>query len=134
MKLANVRFLPTQPIERLSEVLGCADISLVTMLSGMGRLSVPSKTYAYMASSRPIIAAVPAESEIHSLVLEADCGFWIPPEDPQALAEAVLRCSSDRESLARFGNNGRDFVEKNFNRKFATGQYYRILSECLDLP
>jgi colanic acid biosynthesis glycosyl transferase WcaI len=133
MKLANVRFLPTQPIDYLSAVLGSADVSLVTMLSDMGGLSVPSKTYAYMASARPIIAAVPEHSEIHSLVLKADCGLWIPPEDPQALAEVVSHCYSNRGSLDRFGENGREFVENHFNRKIATNQYHRVLSECFDL-
>ncbi len=39
--LTNLRFLPFQPRERLSEVQATADISLVTLAPGRGKTSVP---------------------------------------------------------------------------------------------
>ena len=91
LALPNVRFLPTQPPEVLPEMLAAADVSLVTLDHRLGQLNVPSKTYNIMASGRPVLASVPADSEIARLVKEADCGVTVPPEDPPALADAIVQ-------------------------------------------
>ena len=127
--LTNVRFLPTQPKERLPEMLGAADISLVTLNRRLGQLNVPSKTYSIMASARPILAAVPTDSEIARLVQEADCGVWVPPEDPQSLAQSVQQLSQQPELLQRYGANGRSYVVEHFDRKVLTKRYHQLLHQ-----
>ena len=68
MALPNVHFMPTQAPGVLPEMLAAADVSLVTLDHRLGQLNVPSKTYNIMASSRPVLASVPADSEIARLV------------------------------------------------------------------
>jgi len=127
--LTNVRFLPTQPSEILPEMLGAADVSLVTLNRHLGQLNVPSKTYSIMASARPVLAAVPKDSEIARLVQEADCGVWVPPEDPQSLAEAIQRLSQQPEMLQRYGANGRRYVTQHFDRHMLTRRYHELLHQ-----
>jgi colanic acid biosynthesis glycosyl transferase WcaI len=97
--LQNLRFLPTQPKEVLPEMLGAADLSLVTLNRRLGQLNVPSKTYSIMASARPVLASVPENSEIARLIEVAGCGEGVPPEDPQALAQVIRRLSCQQEKL-----------------------------------
>lgn len=127
--LKNVRFLPTQPKEVLPEMLGAADLSLVTLNKQLGQLNVPSKTYSIMASGRPVLASVPLDSEIASLIKSADCGVGVPPEDPAAMAEAIQRLANQPEKLHQFGANGRRFVEENLSRRKVTAEYNRLLHE-----
>jgi colanic acid biosynthesis glycosyl transferase WcaI len=127
--LENVRFVTTQPKDRIGEVYGSADLSLVTLRSDMGSLSVPSKAYTIMASQRAMLAAVPEDSEIARIVTEVDCGRWVSPEDPQALADAILACHQESDTLAIAGKNGRMYVEQYFERSILTGQYHRLLRE-----
>ncbi len=61
--LPNVRFSGYQPIERLPEVLATGDIHLVPLRAGLGRVSVPSKTYSVLAAGRPVLAAIDAGTE-----------------------------------------------------------------------
>ncbi|MEY3925494.1 MAG: hypothetical protein RIQ63_845, partial [Actinomycetota bacterium] len=121
--LANVKFADYQPIERLSEVLATGDIHLVPLRSGLARVSVPSKTYSIMASSRPVIAAIDPDSEIPrllersgagvSVLLErSGAGVSVAPDDADALRAAITKlvdAPTVRESL---GKNGREWVER----------------------
>jgi glycosyltransferase involved in cell wall biosynthesis len=64
----------------------------------------------YMAAGRPIILAADSANDP---VAEAGCGRTIPPDDPVALAEAILalRALDPAERLA-MGARGRAFVER----------------------
>jgi len=132
--LDNVNFLPTQPIEVLPDMLGSADVSLVTLNRHLGQLNVPSKTYSIMASARPVLAAVPEDSEIARLVREADCGVWVLPEDPPALAQAIKSLAQKPDLLERYGANGRRYVVEHFDRQKLTKKYYELLHEVAKVP
>jgi len=125
--LPNVRFLSTQPAELLSEVLASADIGLVTLRSTLGELNVPSKVYSLMAAARPILAAVPENSEITTLVEETNCGICIAPEDPQKLADAVLEIYHRYDEIEALGKNGRDYLERYITRNNQTLAYRQII-------
>jgi colanic acid biosynthesis glycosyl transferase WcaI len=125
--LDNVMFVTSQPADRLSEVLGAADLSLVPLRSGMGSMSVPSKTLAIMASARPVLASVPPDSEVRRVVEEARCGRCVVPEEPAALASAIEDLRADREQLEWFGANGRAFALAHFGRREVVARYHRLL-------
>jgi colanic acid biosynthesis glycosyl transferase WcaI len=130
--LQNVRFLPTQPKEVLPEMLGAADLSLVTLNRRLGQLNVPSKTYSIMASARPVLASVPENSEIARLVKVAGCGEGVPPEDPQSLAQAIRRLADQQEKLRVYGANGRRYVEEYLTRRRLTAQYHNLLHQVVN--
>jgi colanic acid biosynthesis glycosyl transferase WcaI len=129
LHLTNVRFLPTQPKAILPQMLATADISLVTLDRRLGRLNVPSKTYNIMASSRPVLAAVPPDSEIACLVQKADCGVCVPPEDPESMAQAIKDMLRHPEALERYGKNGRRYVVENYSRNLLIRRYRELLHE-----
>ncbi|HLE03207.1 MAG TPA: glycosyltransferase family 4 protein [Anaerolineales bacterium] len=130
--LTNVRFLPTQPSGILSNVLGAGDVGLVPLREGMGAVSVPSKAYAIMAGGRPVLAAVPTDSEIRHLVAEAKCGVCVPAEEPQALAEAVLRLAGEPDRLKEYGRNARSYVVERYSRAIMTSRYRKLLGEVIE--
>jgi len=130
--LTNVRFLPTQPSGILSNVLGAGDVGLVPLREGMGAVSVPSKAYAIMAGGRPVLAAVPTDSEIRHLVAEAKCGVCVPAEEPQALAEAVLRLAGEPDRLTEYGRNARSYVVERYSRAIMTSRYRKLLGEVIE--
>ena len=127
--LSNVRFLPTQAKEVLPEMLGAADVSLVTLNRHLGQLNVPSKIYSIMASGRPVLAAVPDDSEIARLIKEAACGVWVRPEDPECLAQAVESLSKQPELLECLGANGRNYVAAHFGRRLLIRRYHQLLHQ-----
>jgi colanic acid biosynthesis glycosyl transferase WcaI len=130
MKLNNVRFLPFQPRERLSEVQSSADVSVVTLLKGKGGTSVPSKVLGYMAASKPVVASVDMGSDTWELIQSAQCGICTQPEDVTELADAILALYHNRVEGERLGRNGRAYLVNNYHRRTVTARYERLLAEC----
>lgn len=130
--LENVRFLTTQPDEVLPEMLAAADIGLVVLHRALGDLSIPSKTYTLMAAGTAILAAVPENSAIADLLQKANCGIWIPPQDPASMAEALTSIAQEKDKLLEMGKNGRNYLEGNLSRKSQTNAYLSLLRDVVE--
>lgn len=126
--LTNVRFLPFQRPQTLPLVLASADVSLVCLKRGVSADSVPSKFYSILASGRPVVASVDRESDTYHLVQTARCGLCVEPEDPQALASAILSLHRDKGLCARLGANGREYVVSHHGRAAAAQEFHRAIS------
>ncbi|MEM5775253.1 MAG: glycosyltransferase family 4 protein, partial [Anaerolineaceae bacterium] len=117
--LTNVSFIPFQPREKLSEVLGTADISLVTLRTGVGATALPSKTYSIFASGRPILASVDNGCETADLIHQSQAGICIPPEEPDELVNTILYLKNHPELRENMGRNGRKWAEEHHSPQSA---------------
>lgn len=117
--LTNVSFIPFQPREKLSEVLGTADISLVTLRTGVGATALPSKTYSIFASGRPILASVDNGCETADLIHQSQAGICIPPEEPEELVNTILYLKNNPELRENMGRNGRKWAEEHHSPQSA---------------
>jgi len=110
-KLQNVRFLPLQPYQLLPDVLAAADVAIVTLGSGAEGISVPSKTYYYMASGACLVCVAPDGSELSRIVRDYDCGVSVEPGNAQRLAGVLRELHSDSSRLDRYRGNSRAAAE-----------------------
>ncbi|MEP7201961.1 MAG: glycosyltransferase family 4 protein [Ilumatobacteraceae bacterium] len=108
---SNVRFSGYQPIERLPEVLATGDIHVVPLKAGLGRVSVPSKTYSILAAGRPVLAAIDAATEIPRILAESGGGLSVPPDDIVAFQAALQRLADDPAGCREMAAAGRTWVE-----------------------
>jgi len=131
-RLENVRFLSTQPEQQWLEMLAGADLALVSLRADLAELNVPSKVYTLMSAARPILASVPDDSEVASLVLSAKSGIICTPEDPEALASSILKMKDSPNLLDEYGRNGRKYLIETFNRNLQTKKYLSILKNSLE--
>jgi colanic acid biosynthesis glycosyl transferase WcaI len=131
-KLSNILFLPYQPRELFPEMLAAADLGLVTLNAGAALSSLPSKIFNVMASARPILAVTPPGSEIMQIVEEAGCGWNVPPESSEKLAEAILQLKEREAALIQMGKNGRACLEKNYSRNTCVDAYEKMLTALCD--
>jgi glycosyltransferase involved in cell wall biosynthesis len=107
--LANVRYLGKQPRERVPAYLLAADACLVPLRrSEVFKTAIPSKMLEAMAAGRPVILGV--EGEAREMLLEAEGGIALPPDDSEALAEAILRLRQNPQLALALGANGRRAV------------------------
>lgn len=92
-----------------------ADALLVSLVNlDIYKITVPAKVQSYMAAGRPIICGLLGEGA--RIVTEAGAGIVIPPEDAEALCNAVLKLKNmPPKELAGFGLAGREYYESNFN-------------------
>ncbi|MCD6400842.1 MAG: glycosyltransferase family 4 protein [Anaerolineales bacterium] len=129
--LVNVQLIPFQPREVLPMVLASADVSLITLKRGVGTDSVPSKCFSILASGRPIIAAVDKGSDTWNLINQAQCGICIEPENPEALAETILRLYHDKNYRVKLGNNGREYVIQHHSVLVAAQKFHEIFKSII---
>jgi colanic acid biosynthesis glycosyl transferase WcaI len=87
--LDNVSYLPLQPVERLSELLGMADLHVLPQHKAAADLVLPSKLGGMLASGRPIVATVDAGTELFEML--KDIALLTPAGDSRALSEAICR-------------------------------------------
>jgi colanic acid biosynthesis glycosyl transferase WcaI len=127
--LGNITFLPYQPRETFPMMMAAADLHLVTLNRGSALTSLPSKTFNIMASARPILAVTPLESEVAHLVAEARCGVVVPSEQPQQLADMILRLRRQPDQLLIMGRNGREQIESRFSRECCSAAYESMLEK-----
>lgn len=114
-ELPNIIFLPLQPLERLNELLNLADIHLLTQLSGMDDLVMPSKLLGMLASGRPIIGCVSKHTELAEIISSA--GLVVSPGRPDELADAILAMASNQDMRASFGNAGRAICTQRWEKE-----------------
>ena len=112
--LCNVRLFPLQPFERLGDLLCMADMHLLPQSVGASDLVLPSKLSGMLASGRPVIATCNPGTELDTVV--GQCGIVVSPQDPGALAEAVLQLADDAARRQDLGRRARLYAETNFEQ------------------
>ena len=107
--LPNVRLLPLQPKERLGDLLGLADIHLLTQSADAEDLVLPSKLTGMLSSGRPVVATCRADTEIAAVV--SNCGLVVSPTCVDELAQAIVQLADKPALRAELGSHGRNYAE-----------------------
>ena len=132
--LPNLVFGDYQPAERLPEVLASGDVHAVLLKRGLGRVSVPSKTYSIMAAGRPIVAAVDPGTEVTRLVDRSAGGTCVPPDDSAAFVAAVRHLVTDPERMRAMGRSARAHVESEASPTVVAEAYAELMASSTDRP
>lgn len=127
--LGNVKFLGRYPIEMMSSLYALADVLLHHLRDDpLFRITIPSKTYAYMAAGKPILAAVAGDTA--DAVEAASAGLMCPPGDPQALADTVRRFyAMPKSELDNMGRRGREAACRDYQRQHLVGEIAQVLEQ-----
>ncbi len=124
--LPNITFLPPVARSQMAALTQAADLGYLGLQKkDLFRYGVsPNKLFEYMAAGLPILFAI---DTIHDEVAEAQCGFPIPAEDPQALADALRRISQmPRDHLREMGGRGCQYVQRTHTYEVLAQQYARL--------
>jgi glycosyltransferase involved in cell wall biosynthesis len=124
------RFAP----EHIPSIVSQASALLLSLVRDpIMALTVPSKTQAYLAAGRPIIACL--DGEAAQVVLEAQAGIACSAEDASALAGAVrnLRALPPKER-ERMGIRGKAYYANNYEPTSQARRLMQLLGEGLQAP
>lgn len=127
----NVKLLPFQPREKLPEMLAAADVGLVVQKHNVIGFNMPSKIPVLLASGCPIAASVPLTGTAAKAVQESGGGVVIPPENEDALADAILDLYRNPEKRATLSAQGRQYAIENFAYEQALNRYENLFSELV---
>lgn len=126
--LRNLIWLEYQPRETLADSLACCHVALVSQRPGLAGVAVPCKIYGILAAGRPVVAMVPAGSEIDRVISEESCGITIQPGDGDGLAAAIVRLKEDRGELLRMGAAARRAAKEKYTLDRATQRFLASLA------
>jgi colanic acid biosynthesis glycosyl transferase WcaI len=124
---SNVSVLPAVPKSHIADVFAAADVLLHHLADEpLFEITVSSKVPFYLAMGKPILMGV--KGEARDLVVSAGAGVAAPPENIEALAEAMLDLSRrSREELLLMGKRGRSFYEQHCSAAVAIGATAELL-------
>lgn len=73
---------------------------------------ITSLLEAFAMGKAVICSRVPGQSDV---ITEGEHGYYVPPKDPKALREAIVRLLNDPQAQERMGHNGRHLIEREMN-------------------
>jgi colanic acid biosynthesis glycosyl transferase WcaI len=129
--LVNVRFLGSRKPEQIQGYLAYADALLIHLKQDtVYSITIPSKTYTYLAAGKPIIAA--AAGDVADLVERLGAGLVCPPDNPAALAGTVeaLYAESD-DARASMGERGREAYRTRFTLNILVDRYEALFGNLI---
>jgi glycosyltransferase involved in cell wall biosynthesis len=125
----NVLLFPFIPNKEYAYSVSACHVALVSFCKEVAGMAVPSKIIGIMAAGIPVIALVPAESEIAYIVKEENCGIVVKPGDSAGLLNAINVLKSNEELRVLLGSNGRKAFENKYTSTIIAGKYLALIEE-----
>jgi glycosyltransferase involved in cell wall biosynthesis len=119
--MKNVHFLPPAPDEEFPNILGGADLLLVSERASQIEMSLPSKLTSYFFSNRPVIASVPLAGAT-AQYLEG-LAHVVPAETPQLLAQEILFLKENCEYRSVLALRALDYAKVNLAKESGRKRY-----------
>ncbi|MFA6175751.1 MAG: glycosyltransferase family 4 protein [Phycisphaerae bacterium] len=129
LSLTNVVFHGRKPVSEIGPILRLADVLLVHLRDDpLFRITVPSKTQAYLAIGKPILMGVNGDAA--DLIKNAQAGICCEPQNPDSIASAVGHLyNMSRADLEQLGANAMNYYDNNLSFKKAVDSYIRVFEQ-----
>ena len=126
-KLKNIIFTGFISSQKMDEYLNNAHIGLILMKGGITRYWIGNKIGEYISASLGIVNNV--ETEVAEVINTNCIGLNVPSNNPEATANALIKCLNSPEKTSNFMNNSNDLFDKSFNRFKNTKKYITYLKK-----
>lgn len=127
LNLKNVYFYDPVPKSDLLNIIKGIDIAIIPLKRlELFKGAIPSKIFENLAMKKPILLGVEGEAK-ELLIDEGKCGLAFIPEDDNDLYEKILTLYNSRNLIDELGENGRQYVSKNFNRDVIIDDFYKFI-------
>lgn len=125
-------FLGRHPENMMPALFACAHAMLVSLRDEpIFALTVPSKVQAYMACGKPMLASLAGEGA--AIIAGTGAGIAVPPSQPEALTQALIRIiSMSEEELREMGRNARNIYLERFSLAAIVNKIVDHLGETLE--
>ncbi len=108
-------FTGVVPYDRVPVYINASDICAAPfILARNAKIGLsPLKLYEYMACGKPVVAS--AISGVADVLEASGGGIPVPPENPEALAEAISKLLENQELKTKLGSKGLSHVTENYS-------------------
>lgn len=130
INLKNIFFLPSQQKSLVPELYSVMDVGLVPLRDiPLFSTFIPSKMFEIMAMGKPIVASVTGEAA--EILEKSKAALISPPEEVGQIVKHILTLYNDKKLRQQMGENGRKFVQANYDRRSLALKYLEIVRSCL---
>jgi len=123
LQLDNVIFHDPVNKAKLAGLMASADIGLQILANVPAFYygTSPNKFFDYISAGLPVLNNYPGW--LAELITKEQCGFAVPPENPQAFADALEQAANQREKLIEMGRNSQQVAKEQFNRSILSQKF-----------
>ena len=123
----NFLFTGYQPWDMIPLYCNAFDVGITPYVGekGIGRYRSSMKTLEYMAAGTPVI--ITHAEGVSDIVEDAGCGIVIPPDDSNALANAITQIIGNPIKGQEMGESGREVVLANFTWKHTVTRMIKFI-------
>ena len=128
--LKNVIFIESIKKQQVQSMLNLFDLCYIGLKKeNLFKYGVsPNKLFDYMYSEKPILYAI--NSGKNNIVDLAKCGVSVEAENPQAIAEGIIKLyNMDEKTRKKLGENGKKYVLENFTYEKLSKKYEELFHE-----
>lgn len=131
--LDNVIFHPPVDKQKLAGLMASTDIGLQILANVPAFYygTSPNKFFDYIAAGLPVLNNYPGW--LAEIITTHQCGFAVPPNNPEAFANALEQAASNRQQLQQMGINSRKLAEAKFDRNQLANHFVDWLEESIKL-
>lgn len=130
-QLTNVIFHEPVDKVKLSGLMASADVGMQILanIPAFYYGTSPNKFFDYLSAGLPVITNYPGW--VADMLKENQCGIAVPPEQPQAFANALVELANKKniDGLGEMGLAARRLAEKHFDRSQLSEQFVDWLEE-----
>ena len=123
--LKNLHFMAAVADEDFPNVLGGADLLVVSERASQLEMSLPSKLTSYFFSNRPVIASVPFAGATAQYL--DGLAQIVPAEDPKLLAEKILFMKQNEAFRKSLAEKALEYARLNLTRENGRKRYIEWL-------
>lgn len=125
----TVKFLGRKPATDMPKYFSGSDALIVTLKDEeILRVTLPAKVQSYMASGKPIIAAINGEG--NNVIRESKCGLVGNAEDYKTLYKNVVTLyNMSYNERVELGLKGKEYFAENFTRTKLLNQLINIITK-----
>jgi glycosyltransferase involved in cell wall biosynthesis len=125
--LDNCKFFSSVSKKELCKIIPSVDIGMMVLANVPAFYygTSPNKFFDYIACGLPVINNYPGW--LAEMVTENKLGIVVPPDSPNAFADAIIELADNITRRKNAGKNAREFAENNFSRDNLSTEFVKFL-------
>jgi glycosyltransferase involved in cell wall biosynthesis len=127
----NAQLIDYQPADRLGQVLGAADVGLISQHQEMFDKGLPYKIYATLAAGKASIFVGNGKSEIADWLEKSGAGRQVDQGEDEKLAGLLRDLASDRSLTDQMGQAARSLFDERFDSQRAAERWVELIEEVI---
>lgn len=108
------------------------DVFIVSLEKGLAGLAVPSKTYSYYQSGKPVIAIMDKKTDISKEIKDFNAGYSINNLQSDELTEWIIQLYQKPDLIKPLISNVKKLYEKNYKKNIQIDKYIQEVTKVLE--